>query len=200
MPTRTDCLLNTNTCADARLWQGGIAILLLVGVLACTSQRPSAPESKQAAAVIQAVLANFTADWGMPGHPEAVPRTCYVRNMYASPDRDDMRTAIAIADGDGARAATAAIQSAPRETLLPVFNFPCKLSTPEEVRKLESGTHVYAGGIVIVSHAGFDSSGDSAAVLLTESRGDLAGSTWLVLLRRTEKSWLVVQRKIVSQS
>jgi hypothetical protein len=150
--------------------------------------------------VIEAALVSFAGDWGMPGHPDAVPKVCYLRNTYASVDRYQIAAAKAAAEEEGERRAVEAIAAS---STGPLPGFPsthCKILTLQEVEKIESAGHVYQGAVLVVSHPGLDESGENAAVLLGEARADLAGSTWVVFLKKSTTGWSVAHRRLLKQS
>jgi hypothetical protein len=150
--------------------------------------------------VIKAALVSFAGDWGMPDHPEAVPKVCYLRNTYASIDRYQIAAAKAAAEEEGERRAVEAIAASSTGPLPDFPSMHCKISTLQEIEKIESAGHVYQGAVLVVSHPGLDESGENAAVLLGETRADLAGSTWVIFLKKSTTGWSVAQRRLLKQS
>ena len=178
-----------------------LALFAMLVTLACTSKERSHPIGQHADKnLIEAVLTNFAKDWGMPGHPEAIPRPCYLRDTYSAVDRDQLAAAVGAAMGEQQRSAAGSITSAYHQPLPSISASPCKLSTDEEIHRIESAGHVYSTAIISISGIGFDTSGESAAVLLGEARGDLAGSTWIIFLQKSGNGWSVVQRRMLRQS
>lgn len=202
MPIRIDCSPNMNTYIRLSGIHAGVtlfAILLLAGCTGRKQQAESAPPLLEKEA-IESALSSFAKDWGMPSHPEVIPKTCYLRNTYAPVQRDEIAAALALASEDGERQAVAAITSGQPEEVLTASSLPCKLSRPQEIDKIESGGHIYPGAVIIVSHVGFDNRRENAALLLGEARGDLSGSTWIIFLRKSATGWSVLGRHLLKRS
>ncbi len=200
MPIHTECLLNMHMCINNNTTIRHVISLVLLSVLlplGCTrhDQSSQLAESK----VLETVVADFVNDWGMPGHPEAVPKRCYLQNTYRAVSADETAAAAAVG-GSEARSAIAAIASGRSDAQLKLSSVPCALASSAEIEKLQISAHEYAGGILTLSHVGLDPAGENAAVVLNEARADIAGSTWILILKRSGDKWRIVRRTVIQRS
>jgi hypothetical protein len=178
-----------------------LCALWLLGLLASCSNEVSV--SSQERQIAEMVSNWFIKDWGMPDHLEIIPPKCFLIERFYSLSDSEVKLIqkqfpeAGKAIGDLVRKST--------KIIMPQFDLPCE-RTSRQFNADEDPWNIHSGtgqprrfGILEISRIGIDEDGNIAIAVVQETRGDLAGSVWAIMLHRISGKWTISKRIIIAK-
>ena len=185
-----------------------ILLVSCVFLLACGHRQKEGKRLADEDAVIREAVTVFRSDWGLPSEfvasrPAAVPSSCYLVDRFLRVTETEGKLLRERSPHEAGAAVTDLEKKASGSSLQNLAT-PCALiadpfSEPEPWQRLKR-TRDDRVGILEVSRVGITLDGQYPALIIRESRADIAGATWEIFLQRIGSTWQVVGRALLEQS
>ena len=193
----TGCLRNMNIFTNRGLKLALVYVCGIALLTACHGRHTRVSDEEYR--VVETATNTFVRDWGMPSYPEGVPKRCYLRDSFVK--MSDLEEKALDQKKIDAGRAIQDLKAKPVGGALSGVRSPCALVKEPFLGEDPWNAHNSREsriGILQVTRVGIDERENVAIILLSESRADIAGSTWAIVFRRIANNWVITSRTILT--
>jgi hypothetical protein len=197
MLTRTGSLRNMPIFTTRLLRWIGVAAAAGVLVICVACKRGASPSANEYE-ILNAATIGFVRDWGFPEAAYVKPKTCYLVDHFATISDEHRK---ALLNGPSPNAVQDLLDKSPTGSVKALRTSCQLIHENDALRLIRLHDERLDAGVLWLSRAGVDSQDRSrAVVVISETRSELAGSTWVIFLTRgTEGTWAVTDRRALSR-